>query len=155
MMVGAAVNGAAANAAMQHDVRLSADGKVLAVHVPMTFRKRGGRKVVVAPGGVAAQPSCFVAPRATIDSGLIRAVVQAHRWQQMLDEQRFATIEDLARAEKLDRSFVSRTLRLTLLAPDIVEAILDGRQSAATQRQTLLHGFPLAWNEQRQVLGQA
>lgn len=134
---------------MHRHVQLSADGKTLAVRVPMQFRKRGGRKVVIAPNGTLAQPQPYATSRYGIDSGLVEALAQAHRWQRLLDEGRFATIGDLAKAEKLDRSFVSRLLRLTLLAPDIVEAILDGRQAPAVQRQALLHGFPLDWNEQR------
>ena len=136
---------------MHHDVQLSADGKTLAVHVALTFRKRGGRKVVVAPNGTAAQPQTYATPRSSVDSGLVVALVQAHRWQRLLDEGHFATVGDLAQMEKLDRSLVSRTLRLTLLAPDIVEAILDGRQPAVMQRQALLHGFPLDWHEQRDL----
>lgn len=139
--------------AMTRNVQLSADGKTLAVHVPMQFRKRGGRKVVIAPSGAQAmlQPisrTSVAAQCRAVDDGLVKAIVQAHRWQAMLDEGRYATVGDLAKAEKLDKSFVSRTLRLTLLAPNVIEAILDGRQSDAAQRQTLLRGFPLAWEEQ-------
>lgn len=145
---------------MHQDVQLSADGKTLAVHVPMTFRKRGGRKVVIAPRGAqttpqpASQPSTEVQRRG-VDTGLVRAVAQAHRWQAMLDEGRHATVGDLARAEKLDKSLVARTLRLTLLSPNVIEAILDGRQSEGAQRQVLLRGFPLAWAEQIRTFGVA
>lgn len=138
---------------MHHDVQLSADGRTLAVYVPMQFRKRGGRKVVIAPSGAQAMPQPTSRPSAAaqssaVDAGLVKAIAQAHRWQAMLDEGRYTTVGDLAKVEKLDKSFVSRTLRLTLLAPNVIEAILDGRQSDAAQRQTLLRGFPLAWEEQ-------
>ena len=63
-----------------------------------------------------------------------------------------ATLEDLARAKGVAPSYVSRVLRLTLLAPEIVEAILDGRQPAELQLDDLLEGFPLEWEGQRQFL---
>jgi hypothetical protein len=66
----------------------------------------------------------------------------------MLDEGAHATLEDLARAKGVAPSYASRVLRLTLLAPDIVEAILDGRQPAGLQLDDLLEGFPMVWEEQ-------
>ena len=96
--------------------------------------------------------SSTAAQSGAVDTGLVKAVVQAHRWQVMLDEGRYATVGDLAKAEKLDKSFVSRTLRLTMLAPKVIESILDGTQSDAAQRQALLRGFSLEWEEQGRVL---
>ena len=69
--------------------------------------------------------------------------------QLMLDEGVHSTLEDLARAKAVHATYVSRVLRLTLLAPEIVDAILDGRQPAELQLDDLLEGFPLAWEEQR------
>lgn len=66
----------------------------------------------------------------------------------MLDEGVQATLEDLARAKRVHPTYVSRVLRLTLLAPDIVEAILDGRQAEELQLDDLLAGFPLDWRQQ-------
>ncbi|HEV7253605.1 MAG TPA: hypothetical protein VGN97_10985 [Mesorhizobium sp.] len=132
--------------------RLSPDGKTLAVHVPMQFRRRGCRKVVIAPAGAlqASMPQ-WAKPQPGVDEALVKTIAQAFLFQRLLDEGHYATIGDLARAKKLDPSFVARIVRLTLLAPDIVEAILDGRQSAAMQRQMLLHGFPREWAAQRAV----
>ena len=79
----------------------------------MAIRKRGGRKVIVSPDG--AEPWAPSRPR--IDNTLLRAVVQAFHWKQQLESGQFATISELAEMEKLDRSFVSHILRLTLLAP--------------------------------------
>jgi hypothetical protein len=62
---------------------------------------------------------------------------------------RRATIEELAKREKVNRGYISRVLRLTLLAPEIVEAILDGRQPAELQLDDLLDAFPLGWKSQR------
>jgi hypothetical protein len=140
---------------MQHDVQLSPDGTILTVSVPMTFRKRGGRKVVISPPGTPqASLPVWAKPRSGVDEALVRTLAQAFHFQRLLDEGRYATISDLAKAKKLDQSFVSRILKLTLLAPDLVEAILDGRQSQAMQRQKLLRGLPREWGKQR-ALAQA
>ena len=80
---------------------------------------------------------------------LLRAVVQAFQWKQQLDSGQFATISELAQAEKLDRAFVSHAPRLTLLAPDLVEAILDGRQAPTMELQPLMRGFPVEWHQRR------
>lgn len=104
---------------------LSPDGKSLTIHLPLTLRKRGGRKIIISPPG--AQQWTPARPR--MDNTLIRALARAFRWKHMLETGEFATVIELAAAERLDRSFVSHVLQLTLLAPDLVEAILDGRQS--------------------------
>ena len=131
--------------------RLSADGKTLAVHVPMQFRRRGCRKVVIAPAGAAQQTSLpqWAKPQPGVDEALVKTLAQAFHFKRLLDEGHHATIGDLACAKRLDQSFVARVLRLTLLAPDIVEAILDGRQPPTMQRQMLLRGMPQSWAEQR------
>ena len=117
----------------------SADGETITVHIPLTFRKRGGRKLVVTPDGAP------WAPRPRVDNAMVKALVRAFRWRKMLDEGAFGTIEDLAKAKGVAPSYVSRILRLTLLAPEIVEAVLDGRQPAELQLDDLLEGFPLEW----------
>jgi hypothetical protein len=122
---------------------VSADGETITVHIPMEFKKRGGRKLVVTPDGAE------WAPRLRIDNAMVKALARAFRWRKMLDEGSYATIEDLARAKGMAPSYVSRVLRLTMLAPEIVEAILDGRQPAELQLDDLLAGFPLVWEDQR------
>ena len=119
------------------------------VRVPITIRKRGGRSLVVSPDGtVGALPS----PRARIDSTLIKALARAHRWKRMLDDGRYGSVSELATAEKLDRGDLGRILMLTLLAPDIIEAIMDGRQPAELGVHVLREGFPVEWGEQRAAL---
>ena len=125
---------------------VSADGETITVHIPMTFRKRGGRKLVVTPDGAE------WAPRPRVDNAMVKALARAFRWRKMLDEGVHATLEDLARAKGVNATYVSRVLRLTLLAPEIVEAILDGRQPAELQLDDLLKGFPMDWEEQRRSL---
>ena len=84
---------------------------------------------------------------------MVKALARAFRWRKMLDTGVHATLEDLARAKGVDATYVSRVLRLTLLAPNIVEAILDGRQLAGMQLGNLLEGFPLEWERQSQSIG--
>jgi hypothetical protein len=120
----------------------------ITVRVPMTIRQRGGRKLVVAPDG----SSGWAPQRARVDSTLVKALARAHRWKRMLDEGRYGSVSELAAAEKLDRGYLGRILMLTLLAPDIVEAILDGRQLAELGVHVLREGFPVEWGEQRTAL---
>lgn len=123
---------------------VSADGETITVNIPITFRKRGGRKRVVTPDGAE------WAPRPRVDNAMVKALARAFRWRKLLDAGAHGTLVDLAKAKKLAPSYVSGTLRLTLLAPEIVEAILDGRQPAELQLDDLLEGFPLEWDAQRQ-----
>jgi hypothetical protein len=125
---------------------VSADGETITVHIPITFRKRGGRKLVVTPDGAA------WAPRPRVDNAMVKALARAFRWRKMLDNGVHATLEDLAKAKGVTSSYVSRVMRLTLLAPEIVEAILDGRQPAALRLEDLLEGFPLEWDGQCESL---
>jgi hypothetical protein len=86
-------------------------------------------------------------------SAMVKALARAFRWRKMmLDASVYTTLEDLAKAKRIRKAYVSQILRLTLLAPEIVEAILDGRQAAGLQLGDLLEGFPLAWQEQGQLL---
>ena len=114
----------------------------------MTWKRHGGRKVIIAPdGGDAWAPA---KPRP--DETLIRALARAHRWKRMLEEGRYRSAAEIAEAEGVTRSFVNRLLRLTLLAPDIVEAILDGRQPKGMQLEELTRAMPSAWEEQQHRL---
>jgi hypothetical protein len=115
----------------------------ITVRVPVTIRKRGGRRLVVAPDGAP-----WSAPRPRVDNTLVKALARAHRWKRMLDEGRYATVTELAAGEKLDRGYLGKILMLTLLAPDIVEAILDGRQPPELGVHVLREGFPVEWGEQ-------
>ena len=93
------------------------------------------------------------APRPRVDNALVKALALAFRWRKMLDTGRYATFEDLAKAKGVASSYVSRVLRLTLLAPEIVEAILDWRQPADVGLDDLLNGFPLEWGRQSNQFG--
>ena len=122
--------------------------QMLTVRVPLAVRKpRGGRKLVLMPGGMAPGGS------SAADTTLVKALARAFRWRRMMETGRFATINELAAAEKINSSYVSRLLRLTLLAPDIVDAILDGRQPAGMTLPALMEPFPIIWPEQRLIMG--
>lgn len=117
--------------------------QMLTVRVPLAVRKpRGGRKLMVAPDGMAPRGA------SAADTTLVKAVARAFRWRRMLESGRFGTIDELAAAEKINSSYVSRLLRLTLLSPDIVEAILDGRQPEGMTLPGLMEPFPVEWERQ-------
>ena len=100
--------------------------------------------MIIAPdGGEAGAPA---KPRP--DETLIRALVRVHRWKRLLEDGKYRSAGELAEADGVTRSFVNRLLRLTLLAPDIVEAILEGRQPKGLQLEELTRSLPSKWEEQ-------
>jgi hypothetical protein len=99
---------------------------------------------MLAPDGT----SAWARPRARVDSALVKAVARAYRWRGMLEQGVYSSITELAAAEKINQSYVCRVLRLTLLAPALVEAILDGRHRSKLQLRTLLNPFPSDWTAQ-------
>ena len=123
---------------------MSDTAQTLTVVIPLRVKPRGGRKAMVTPG-VLPMP-------ARADITLVKAVARAFRWRRMLETGRFATIKELAAAEKINSSYVSRVLRLTLLAPDIVEAILDGRQPEGITLPGLMKLFPVEWASQSRAV---
>ena len=117
--------------------------QMLTVRVPLAVRKqRGGRKLMIAPTS-----STNRGPLAA-DTTLVKALARAFRWRRMMEAGRYGTIDELAAAEKINSSYVSRLLRLTLLAPGLVEAILDGRQSEGMTLPGLMEPFPVEWEHQ-------
>ena len=120
-------------------------GETITVRVPMTFRKRGGLKQVIAPD----DQQSWAPPRARIENTMVKALARAFRWRRMLESCVYGTISKLSKAEKINASYVSRILRLTLLAPDIVEAILDGRQPEGMTLPGLMEPFPVEWTRQK------
>ena len=115
-----------------------------AVAFALAVRKpRGGQKLILTPGGMASRGAWAA------DTTLVKALARAFRWRRMLETGRYGTIDELAAAEKINSSYVSRLLRLTLLAPDIVEAILDGRQPEKVTMPGLMEPLPVEWGKQR------
>lgn len=121
------------------------DGESLTVRIPLRLRKRGGRKLMVVPEGAAA----WAPQRARVDNAMVKAIARAHRWREMLENGTHSTIAEIAAAEKINESYVGRVLRLTLLAPDLVEGILNGRQPVGLILKTLFERFPVMWENQR------
>ena len=120
--------------------------KAVTVEIPFTIRKRGGRKQIITPDGA----SAWVSPRARIDNTMIKAIARGFRWRKLLETGVYGTLEEIAAAEKINPSYVSRLLRTTLLAPEVVEAILDGRQPSDMTLALLMQPFGVLWAEQSQ-----
>jgi hypothetical protein len=120
----------------------------ITVRVPLEIRHRRGRKTVVTPMADGAAP---VTTRA--DPALVKALARAFRYQRMLDEGRYASITEMAAAERIERGYLGSLLRLTLLAPDLVTNALDGRQTPSVALAALLEPFPLCWRSQGELFG--
>jgi hypothetical protein len=103
---------------------------------------------VLAPDGT--NVTAAVVPR-RVDSAMVKAIARAFRWREMLENGTYATIAEIAAAESINESYVGRLLRLTLLAPDLVEKILCGRQHAKMTLTTLMQPFPVDWKAQQSV----
>ena len=116
----------------------------ITVRVPLAIRRRPGRKTVVTP---AREGSEAVLP-AGADPALVIVLARAFRYQRLLDDGRYSSISEMAAAEKIERGYLGTLLRLTLLAPDLVEAILDRQQPEGMSLAVLMRPFPSAWVEQ-------
>jgi hypothetical protein len=130
---------------MMQSAETRLDGTTLVVRIPMRFQRRGNRKRIVAPDGTAIVPMSKPRP----DGTLVKALARAWRWQRMLDEGVYATVSEIGEAENISKSYVSRILRLAILAPDIVEAILTGRTDQAPMRERVERPLPAERAEQR------
>ena len=121
------------------------------VSVPLTIRRRGGLKQIIGPDGAVARQgdigAGFVPMRG--DPALVKALARGFRWRRMLEEGRYASISEMAKAEGVERGYLGSLLRLTLLAPEMVDAILDGRQPEGVTLPRLLEGVPTIWEGQR------
>jgi len=118
--------------------------ETVTLRIPFRVVKRGGRKEMVLPSNTR---DAAAQPRKT-DNTLVKAVARAFRWKRMLDTGEFATIAELAEREGIASSYMTRVLRLTLLAPETVEAILDGRQGPEVTLARVLEPFPVEWAQQ-------
>jgi hypothetical protein len=121
--------------------------ETISVNVPFTIRKYGGRKQIITPTG---EPEAIEKPR--VDSTLVKALARAFRWKRMLESGEFTTVKELAKHENLALAYMTRVLRLSLLAPEIVEMILDGRQPPEMTLAALLEPFPVEWERQIRML---
>jgi hypothetical protein len=126
------------------------DGDCIVVHIPMTFKRRGGRKEIIVPQECSDETS----KKQQAQDALVLAVVRGHIWRDLLESGKVRSIAEIARANKVDGSYVSRMLDLTLLAPDIIEAILDGKEPSGLSLARLTSKrIATMWEEQRRALG--
>jgi site-specific DNA recombinase len=123
-----------------------ANRQVTTVSIPARLRRTGKEMRIIVDDG--SEP-------ATPDAGLVRLLVRANAIRDQLLADRSLTFEDIAKSEGVVPSYATRLFRLTLLAPDIVSAILSGRHPPELTARRLMDDtrLPLEWNEQRQRLG--
>ena len=117
------------------------------IHVPIAFRRRGGRRATLAANDLLMIGSSERLARTPI----VTALAKAFRWRRVLEGGKYATLREIGAAEGLNESYLSRVIRLTLLAPDIIEALLDGRGDYLDLRR-LLAPLPMCWSEQKAFL---
>jgi len=113
--------------------------ETITIHIPFRIVKRGGRKEMILPPGTHSQRK--------IDNTMVKALARAFRWKRMLESGHFATIGDLASKEGIASSYMTRVMRMTLLAPEIIEAIVEGRQGPEVTLAGLLEPFPALWQQ--------
>jgi hypothetical protein len=123
--------------------RVGLEVDTLTIRIPMRLQRRGGRKLIVTPEGAAPRR------KPSRDETLVKALVRAHRWRRRIETGHAKSITDLAEHEGVTVAYVCRLLPLTCLAPDIVEAILDGRQPKGLRLAEMLGNGPVGWQEQR------
>jgi len=128
-------------------MRTNADGTI-SMHIPISFKKRGGRCYIISPDIIPPEylPQKEYAP-------LLKAIAQAFHWKEMIERGEASSTRDLAGKIKMNESYVARVLRLANLAPDIIEAILNGRQPKALTLADLSKPIPHDWDEQRLQYG--
>ena len=136
---------------MTYSAETRLDGITLIVRIPMRFQRRGSRKPIVAPDGDEIVPTSKPRP----DGTLLKALARAWRWQRMLDDGVYTTVSEIGDTEKISKSYISRILRLALLAPDVVEDILAGTADHALVLGKLERPLPPGWEKQRRLLGHA
>ena len=130
------------------DAESRMEGGTLVVRIPMRLGRQRGRKRILAPDGSELTPPTKPQP----DGVLVKALARAWRWQKLLDRGVYGSVTEIAEAEKISKSYVSRILRLALLAPDIVEAILGGWADQGVMLEKLEQPLPAGWDEQRQII---
>ena len=128
-------------------LRVRREGEAVVVHIPVRFRRRNGRQMILTDGEPAAAPP----PERDANQTLIEAIAKAHLWQEQLESGQYAGVEDLAQALGVDRTYAGRMLRLTSLAPDIIEAILRGEEPDGISMRKLQKNLPVKWDEQRKA----
>ena len=125
------------------------DGGKVVVSVPVKFYRRNGRQMILADS---IESESDLDESGLPNNALLTAIAKAYSWQDQLESGEFEDLEDIAKANSVDRSYVGRMLQLTSLAPDIVESILAGQAFADISLQHCRKGIPVFWEEQRRTL---
>lgn len=123
----------------------------LCIHVPLKLKRRGGRKLIILPqdAAIAQLPPS----QSRFDETLMNGIAKAWRWQALYERGNYASLDAFAEKHKLNKSYAARIMRLNLLAPDIRQKIMEGRQPKGLKLADLMDAFPPLWEEQRQILG--
>ncbi len=122
--------------------------ELIKIRIPMALSKFGSTKRIVAPDGSDVVPLQHREP----DPTLVKALARAFRWRKLLENGTFGTITELAKAEKINSSYVSRILRLTLLAPELIHAILSANLNRAVTIDRLMKPLPNDWQLQKEFV---
>ncbi|MFW6222807.1 MAG: hypothetical protein ACOC3T_04260 [Bacteroidota bacterium] len=132
-------------------VNFNHENNILTINVPVNLTRRSSRKIFVTPDGTYIPINN--SDREIYDKKLVSSIAKGFKWQEQLDTGVYPNANELARVEKVEVSYVYRMLRLTLLAPDIIESIISGKQPAGLTLQKISRGFPISWHEQKKKLG--
>jgi hypothetical protein len=133
--------------ALSQNITINENGSVT-LSVPFSIQRKGGRRFIIMPSDAARQ---YETPKQ--HEPLVKALLKAFHWKELLDTGAFDNLAEIARKEKLNKSYMLRVFKLTLLAPDIVAAILDGKQPKCLTAMDFLKSIPADWREQRQRFG--
>jgi hypothetical protein len=128
--------------------QLRVQGNIISIKVPLNMKRHGGRKFILIPKNIRIN-----SPQGKPDETMVKALARAWMWQKALDSGKHSSIEELAVKNDINPSYISRMLRLNLLAPDIKQAILDGTQPRTFNLQGMLAPFPESWEEQAKCFG--
>lgn len=122
----------------------------LCIHVPLNLKRRGGRKLILLPEEAATRhgPS-----QNRFDETLMNGIAKAWRWQALYERGNYASLDAFAEKNRLNKSYSARIMRLNLLAPDIRQKIMEGRQPKGLKLADLMNAFPPLWEEQRKIFG--
>ena len=136
---------------MNHSPSFSiAENGNLNIHIPMLLRRKQGRKTIIAPEALDGEISGAPLP---VKSAVVQAIVRAFAWADIIEHGKVKSISELARNLDVDASYVARILKLTTLAPDIIEAIIKGHEPGGLSLAKLTQAFPEDWVEQRKMFG--
>jgi len=119
------------------------------VNIPMQMKRRGGRRQIVVPDTLMTEEES----KPAYHESMVLAIVRAHRWQELLESGKYSTLTEIAQKAGVNPSYAARIYRLTLLAPDIIEAILEGREPDGFTMRKLAGRIPMYWEDQRRLFG--